>query len=69
MKKILLLISLLVLALACTTTKVPADEAPDLFTSNPAGKGSVIEIEMLRGEGHNHPLMAIWVEDQEGQFV
>ena len=69
MKKILLLISLLVLALACTTTKVPADEAPDLFTSNPAGKGSVIEIEMLRGEGHNHPLMAIWVEDHEGQFV
>ncbi len=69
MKKILLLISVLVLALACTTTKVPADEAPDLFTSNPAGKGSVIEIEMLRGEGHNHPLMAIWVEDQAGQFV
>ena len=69
MKKILLLISVLLLALACKTSKVPADEAPDQITSNPAGEGPDLEIEMLRGEGHNHPLMAIWVEDQEGQFV
>ena len=69
MKKILLLISVSIATMACTTTKVPVDEGPDHFTSNPAGKGPGLEIKMLRGEGHNHPLMAIWVEDLEGQFV
>jgi hypothetical protein len=69
MKKILLLISLFILTFACTTTKVPGDESPDHFTSNPAGKGPILEIEMIMGEGHNHPLMAIWVENQEGLFV
>jgi hypothetical protein len=69
MRKILLLISVIFLANACTTSKVPADETPDHFSSNPSGEGTVLEIEMLRGEGHNHPLMAIWVEDLEGRFV
>jgi len=69
MKKILLLISVFILTLTCTTTKVPADETPDQLNSNPAGKGPALEIEMLRGEGHNHPLMAIWVEDPEGRLV
>lgn len=69
MKKILLLISVSIATLACTTTKVPADETPDRLTSNANGEGAVLEIEMLRGEGHNHPLMAIWVEDLEGRFV
>ena len=69
MKKILLLISVSVLAFACKTSKVPADETPDVFTSNPAGTGPELEIEMLRGEGHNHPLMAIWIEDMEGNFI
>ena len=69
MKKILLLISALVLILSCTNTKVPGEEPPDLFTSNSAGKGPALEVEMHRGEGHNHPLMAIWVEDLEGRFV
>ncbi len=27
-----------------------------------------LEIEMIRGEGHNHPLMAIWVEDEKGNL-
>ena len=49
MKKILLLISVSIATLACTTTKVPVEEAPDHFTSNPAGKGPELEIEMLRG--------------------
>lgn len=69
MKKILLLSSLFALTMACTTSKVPVDEVPDEFTTNPAGKGPALEIEMIRGEGHNHPLMAIWVEDSEGHYI
>jgi hypothetical protein len=45
------------------------EETPDHITSNPAGLGPGLEIEMIRGEGHNHPLMAIWVEDESGRFI
>jgi len=69
MKTYLLFIAVFILALGCTTSKVPADESPDQISSNPAGQGTPLEIEMLRGEGHNHPLMAIWVEDEVGQFI
>jgi hypothetical protein len=69
MKRSLLLIPLLTLALSCTNTRVPVEETPDHITSNPGGLGPVLEIEMTRGEGHNHPLMAIWIENEEGQFI
>jgi hypothetical protein len=45
------------------------EEAPDHISSNPSGQGPALEIEMVKGEGHNHPLMAIWVETPDGQFV
>jgi hypothetical protein len=64
--KVALLVSTFV---ACTTSKVPVDEVPDHVSSNPSGKGVKLEIEMIRGEGHNHPLMAIWVEDEQGRFI
>jgi hypothetical protein len=69
MKRSLFLIPILTLALSCTNTRVPVEEAPDHITSNPEGSGPVLEIEMTKGEGHNHPLMAIWIENQEGQFI
>ena len=69
MKSYLLYIAVFILTLSCTTSKVPADETPDRFSSNPEGQGPALEIEMTRGEGHNHPLMAIWVEDENGQFI
>lgn len=59
----------LAMSFACTTSRVPVDEVPDHISSNPEGKGPSLEIEMIRGEGHNHPLMAIWVEDLNGSFV
>jgi len=69
MKTYLLYISVFIFALGCTTSKVPADESPDQISSNPSGQGFALEIEMIRGEGHNHPLMAIWIEDEEGQYI
>jgi hypothetical protein len=58
-----------VLLTSCTTSRVPVDETPDHISSNPGGKGAELEVTMIRGEGHNHPLMAIWVEDEEGNFI
>lgn len=69
MRKYLLALPLALAIISCTNTRVPADEIPDHISSNPSGKGTQIEVEMLRGEGHNHPLMAIWVEDEQGNFL
>jgi hypothetical protein len=64
-----LLIPVTVLALACSNTRVPVEESPDHIASNPAGEGAAIEVEMIRGTGHNHPLMAIWAETPDGMFI
>jgi len=69
MKKPLQIVALLVFVLSCTTSRVPVDEVPENLASNPGGKGPALEIEMIRGEAHNHPLMAIWAETPEGQFI
>ncbi len=69
MRKQILLTSLLIPLIACSTSRVPLEEVPDQITSNVAGKGAKLEIGMTRGEGHNHPLMAIWVEAPSGEFI
>jgi len=69
MRRYIQMIPLALMILSCSTSRVPSDETPDHLTSNPGGHGTALEINMIRGEGHNHPLMAIWVEDEAGQFV
>lgn len=69
MKKALAFLLPALLLVTCTNTRVPVDEVPGHISSNPAGKGPALEIEMIRGEGHNHPLMAIWIETLDGKFV
>ncbi len=69
MKNNFIIASLMMLALSCSTSKVPVNEVPDHITSNPNGKGPKLEVEMTRGDGHNHPLMAIWLEGESGEFV
>jgi len=60
---------LMMFALSCNTSKVPENEVPDHITSNPNGTGPKLEIEMTQGDGHNHPLMAIWIESESGEFI
>lgn len=31
--------------------------------------GIALQVEFLKGPDHNHPLMAIWVEDMDGNFI
>ena len=73
MKKTLVLLGTaflsFLLMLSCTNTRLQVDESPENFSYNPAGRGPSIEIEMTRGEGHNHPLMAIWAEKADGTFL
>jgi len=69
MKKSIIATSLLIPLFACSTSRVPVEEVPDRIISNPGGKGVKLEVEMTRGEGHNHPLMAVWVESEQGEFI
>jgi len=69
MKKSLLFLLPAILLIACTNSRVPVEESPEQFSSNLSGLGPAMEIEMLRGEGHNHPLMAIWIEGPDGSFI
>jgi hypothetical protein len=69
MKKSIQILMLVIITSSCTTSRVPVDEVPEIFTYNAAGNGASLEIEMTRGQGHNHPLMAIWVETESGEFI
>lgn len=45
-------------------------QAPPLvFQTNAEGKGIALEVVFTKGKNHNHPLMAIWVEDMDGKYI
>ena len=69
MKKLLVFLLPATFLLMCTNTRVPVEDSPEHFNSNPTGSGLALEVEMIRGEGHNHPLMAIWAETLDGNFI
>ncbi|MCU0370850.1 MAG: hypothetical protein MUC31_05500, partial [Bacteroidales bacterium] len=71
-------ISLLVMAgivLAVTgyrcsgTRKTSASGQVETIVTNIDGRGIAIEVEFTRGKSHNHPLMAIWLEDMTGKYI
>jgi hypothetical protein len=41
----------------------------EAFTTNSSGSGQQLTIEFTKGQAHNHPLMAIWVEDTAGNYI
>lgn len=41
----------------------------EIIKTNPAGKGIEIILEFTKGKSHNHPLMAVWIEDTEGNYI
>lgn len=40
-----------------------------LVQSNIDGKGTQMEIDFIAGKSHNHPTLAVWVEDLEGNYI
>ncbi|MBN2173899.1 MAG: hypothetical protein JW731_07200 [Bacteroidales bacterium] len=40
-----------------------------VLQTNPDGSGAELEIIFKKGESHNHPLMAVWVEDTTGKYI
>ena len=78
--KPIFLLAVLIQALAfiaCTTGREPgrglqglgeSDSTQVLHTSF-SGSGMPIEVEFRKGRAHNHPLMAIWIEDTNGTYL
>ncbi|MCF8225106.1 MAG: DUF2271 domain-containing protein [Bacteroidales bacterium] len=62
-------IILLFIVSGCKSTEVAEAETPEEIFSNSQGQGPALEIEFTRGEAHNHPLMAIWIEDMDNNYV
>jgi hypothetical protein len=42
---------------------------PEVIVMNSSSMGKQLAIAFLKGEGHNHPTFAIWVEDLEGNLI
>jgi hypothetical protein len=42
---------------------------PEIIKSNIAGQGDEIVITVTPGEAHNHPLMAVWITDEKGNYI
>ena len=56
------------LLFSCRGTQVP-DIPPDEYSYNNQATGAEIEITFIKGNSHNYPLMAIWAEDETGNFI
>ena len=44
-------------------------ETSEVITSNSQGKGPSVSVELFRGKSFYYPLMAIWIEDADGNFI
>lgn len=63
-------IIILISTLSCTSQKgqkVNIDQPEKIVMHS--GDGTVIEISFRKGRGHNHPLMAVWLEDTTGAYL
>lgn len=46
-----------------------AGPEPERITTNALAGGLALEVEFRKGPGHNHPLMAVWLEDEDGSYI
>jgi len=64
-------ILLIVFLTRCQSKASPTDAEPaqETIITNQQEKGPLIIIEFKKGKYHNHPLMAVWIEDTSGRFI
>lgn len=56
-------------AYAQKNQKKQVSPSVDTLITNVNGTGTGLTIEFRKGPGHNHPLMAIWAEDLDGNYI
>lgn len=62
------IILLSVLLTSCISQKVAETETIEV-TTNQNGQGNHLVLEFIKGPAHNHPSLAVWVEDMEGNYI
>lgn len=61
---------LIISSYSCSTTENTAGTSQvETISTNVDGRGLSIEVDFTKGESHNHPLMAIWLEDKDGKYI
>jgi hypothetical protein len=61
---------LIMLSYRCSSTRTTSDSGQvETIQTNVDGKGISIQVDFSKGESHNHPLMAIWLEDTSGNYI
>jgi hypothetical protein len=59
-----------ILSYQCSSgKKTTGDEPVQTIKTNIDGKGLSINLNFIKGAAHNHPLMAIWLEDTSGRYI
>lgn len=57
---------------SCTTPQAHGNlkkNITDTLIFNVNGGGTVLQFTFIKGKAHNHPLMALWLEDEEGGYI
>ncbi len=66
---IVLFLTFIIQPWSCRTQRLPGDYPTDTIITNKNGQGWNLSIEFMRGEKHNHPLMAIWITDTTNNYI
>lgn len=71
MKKLYSFLILLIIVASCAYEPRRSMNEPEklVFSTNTSGQGYSLEVEVGKGMAHNHPLMAIWLEDTAGKYL
>ncbi|PLW92457.1 MAG: hypothetical protein C0592_10660 [Marinilabiliales bacterium] len=68
MKYIIILLIAVFVFPACNPGAKVGDE-PEKIITNVEGKGLQIELEFRKGKSHSHPILAIWLETENGKYI
>lgn len=69
MKTILYLFSTITLLGLASCKSSEVQSIPDNYTYNTGQDGTAVVLEFTKGKSFNHPLMAFWIEDENGKFI
>jgi hypothetical protein len=57
-----------ILLASCVSQRVGETQTIEI-TTNSGGKGNKFILEFAKGPAHNHPSLAVWAEDLEGNYI
>ncbi len=67
--KLIAIIALAAFTSCISTPKGQVEENPEVLQTQPFDDGVPIQIKVERGEEYYHPILALWLEDIDGNFI